>query len=58
MSKIVPSDRYGSGREVKRTMTRDYSMEILDVRVKGIPEWGIVALTCRVLNRAIAQNVG
>ena len=43
---------------MKRTMTRDYSMEILDVRVEGIPEWGIVSLTCRVLNRPIAQDVG
>ena len=39
-------------------MTRDYGMEILDVRVKGIPEWRIVSLTCRVLNRPISQDVG
>ena len=39
-------------------MTRDYSMEILDVRVEGIPEWGIVSLTCRVLNSPIGQDSG
>jgi hypothetical protein len=39
-------------------MTRDYSMKILDVRVEGIPKWGIVSPTCRVLNRPISQDVG
>ena len=36
-------------------------MEILDSRVgpsEGIPEWGIISLTCRVLNGPIAQDVG
>jgi hypothetical protein len=48
----------GSRRDVKHTMTRDYSTEIPDVRVEGIPEWGIISLTCRVLNRPISQDVG
>ena len=43
--------------DVKRTMTRDYNTEILDVRVEGIPKWGIVSLICRVLNGAISQDV-
>lgn len=58
MSKMMSRVQYGSRRDMKHTVTRDYSMEILDVRVEGIPEWEIVSLICRVLNRPIAQDVG
>ena len=33
-------------------------MEIFDVGIEGIPEWDIVPLIFRVLNRPVAQIVG